>query len=381
MTFFTNSAVNRVNLHGGVQTLAQGAGGVFVLAYLLRAGVPLPLVFLTMSGMTLGRFALRPGVLPLARRLGLKRTVMLGTVLEGAVFPILPHVHGAGVLWGVVILVSSLGSVLYWTCYHAYFASLGDAEHRGAQIGAREAVMACVNIVAPALGGWGLATVGPQPTFWLVALTQACAAVPLAGLPDVPVAAEAPGGFKAARLGALLMGTDGWFGAGYYYIWQVVLFVALGERFAAFGAAMAIAGLLGAGGSLVVGRLIDLGHGVRSTFAIYAFAAGTLVFKAMAYGSPALAVVANAAGAMAASLLMPVLMTRVYNLSQASPCPLRFHIATEGGWDLGCGLGCLSAAVFTWAGLPFSACLLIGLAGAAILSLLLTGSYGRLARA
>lgn len=378
MSFFSNGAVNRVNLHAGVQSLAQGAGGVFVLVFLLRAGVPTPLVFLTMSAMTLGRFVLRPAVLPLARRIGLRRTLMLGTVLESAVFPILPHVHGPDLLWVVMMVVSPVGSVLYWTCYHAYFASLGDAEHRGAQLGAREALTATINIVAPVLGGWGLASAGAQTTFWLVALVQASAALPLAGLPDVPVRAEAPGGFRAARLGATLMGCDGWFSASYYYIWQVVLFVSLGSRFTAYGGAMAVAGLLGAAGSLLVGRLIDLGHGVRSTFVIYGLAAAVLVLKAVGYGSPALAVLANALGAMVASLMLPVLMARVYNLSKASPCPLRFHIATEGGWDLGCGLGCLAAALFTWAGLPFSASMLAGLAAAAVASLLLTGSYGRL---
>ena len=78
---------------------------------------------------------------------------------------------------------------------------------------------------------------------------------------------------------------------------------------------------------------------------------------------------------MAASLLMPALMARVYNLSKSSPCPLRFSIATEGGWDLGCGTGCLLAAALTWVRLPLSIPMLLGLASAVAAVVILTRSY------
>ena len=49
MAFLRNDAVNRVNLHYGIQALAQGAGGIFFLVFLLRAGVSIP-VALTGAG-------------------------------------------------------------------------------------------------------------------------------------------------------------------------------------------------------------------------------------------------------------------------------------------------------------------------------------------
>ncbi len=73
---------------------------------------------------------------------------------------------------------------------------------------------------------------------------------------------------------------------------------------------------------------------------------------------------------------MPVLMARVYNLAKASPCPLRFHIAAEGGWDMGCGAGCLAAAGLTAVGAPLSAPMALGLPAAAAAVLMLTRSYG-----
>ena len=165
MSFFSNAAVNRLNLHSGIQTLAQEAGGLFVLVFLLRAGVPAPLVLCSMAAMTAGRFILRPFVLPFARRYGLRTTLVLGTVLEAAVFPILPFVNGVDAAFLAMVLVSPLGSVLYWTCYHGYFATVGDDEHRGGQVAVRTALMALVGIGAPLLGGWALYLGGPWLAF------------------------------------------------------------------------------------------------------------------------------------------------------------------------------------------------------------------------
>ena len=75
-------------------------------------------------------------------------------------------------------------------------------------------------------------------------------------------------------------------------------------------------------------------------------------------------------------LLEPVMMTPVYNLAKASPCPLRFHMATEGGWDVGCGAGCLAAAGLTAAHAPLSWSILLGLGGAVTGFRLLLRRYG-----
>jgi hypothetical protein len=107
--------------------------------------------------------------------------------------------------------------------------------------------------------------------------------------------------------------------------------------------------------------------------------AGVVCLRAAAYGDVVLAVIANAAGALVLALYMPALMTAVYNLAKTSPCALRFHIVTEGGWDAGAASGCLVAAGLLWAGAPFSAGVLTALAGAASVALLLRRYYARLA--
>ena len=95
-------------------------------------------------------------------------------------------------------------------------------------------------------------------------------------------------------------------------------------------------------------------------------------FKAASLAVQVFALVANAFGVLAAALLVPALMTRAYNLAKASPCPLRFHIATEAGWDVGCASGCLVAAGLVYLGLPFPVLLLLALPAAAASWIILT---------
>jgi MFS transporter, DHA1 family, inner membrane transport protein len=57
--------------------------------------------------------------------------------------------------------------------------------------------------------------------------------------------------------------------------------------------------------------------------------------------------------------------TAVYNLAKSSPCPLRFHMVTEGAYDIGGGIGCLAAAGLIVAGVPLRFTLLTSLLGAA----------------
>jgi DHA1 family inner membrane transport protein len=379
MAFFRNRAVNRANLHYGIQAFAETGGGAFVFVYLLRAGVSVAATLTVLAALLAGRFVMRPAVLPFALSFGLKPALIFGTLASAATYPILTLVHGVDLPLAAFTLVAALAGVFYWTCFHAYFAVIGDAEHRGHQIGAREALATLLGIVAPLIGGWALVAAGPGPTFAAAGVIYALAVLPLIGAPDVAVAAAAPGAFRAARLGSTLFLADGAFAAGYHYVWQIALFISLGESFAAYGGAMALAALVGAACGLVLGRHIDAGYGRRSVLVAYAVAVLVLLLRAASVGSPWLAVSANAAGAFSSALLIPALMTALYNLAKASPCPLRFHIVTEGAWDIGCGGTCLIAAGFAFAGLPLSAAILLAVPAAGAAAALLCRYYDRIA--
>jgi hypothetical protein len=375
LAFFRNTTVNLLNLHYGIHALALSGGGAFYVVYLLNAGVPAHGVLGALAAIFAGRFLIRPAILVLGKRVGLKPLVIAGTIFTGLQYPLLAEVHGLG--WPLILLclVSSVGDTFYWTSYHAYFASLGDAEHRGHQIGAREAVAALVGIAAPLITGWTLTTLGPRIAFDATAVVLVIAALPLLLTPNIPILAEAPGSWRAALPAVLMQATDGWGAAGYIFVWQIALFLSLGQSFTAFGGAMAFAAVVGAVCGLLLGRFIDAGHGRRAVWLAAGSATLTILARASGYSHPALAVAANAAGALVVALYTPTMMTAVYNQAQRSPCVLRFHIATEGGWDIGATSGCLVAAGLLWAGAPLWAGIALSLLGTACAFALLRRYY------
>jgi MFS transporter, DHA1 family, inner membrane transport protein len=378
MAFFRNTTVNLLNLHYGIHTLALSGGGAFFSAFLLRGGVPAPAVLAALALILAGRFAIRPLVLVPARRWGLKPLVIAGTVMNGLQYPMLAEVQGIG--WELLALcgVAAIGDAFYWTSYHAYFASLGDTHHRGHQIGAREAIAAIVGIVAPLATGWALATAGPRIAFDATAVVVLLAALPIFATRNVSVAEEAPGAFRAAVPGVAMFAADGWIESGLVFVWQIALFLSLGESFTAYGGAMALAALAGAAAGLVLGRFIDAGHGGRAAWLAAGSFAAITALRAVSVGSPLLAVTANAAGALLPALCVPTLMTAMYNQAKRSPCALRFHMAAEGGWDAGGASGCLVAAGLLWAGAPISLGILLALGGTVAIFTLLRRYYGEI---
>jgi MFS transporter len=364
MAYFRNSTVNLLNLHYGIHSLALSGGGAFFLVFLLQAGVPAPAVFVALAVILLGRFAIRPGVLVLARRWGLKPLVIGGTIVTGLEYPLLAEVHGIGPVLFALCAVSSVADTVYWTTYHAYFAALGDSEHRGHQIGAREAVAAGVGIVGPLATGWALVAFGPRAAFGATAVVLMLAALPIIWTPNVKVAWNASGSFASAVPGALLFAADGWIAFCFVLVWQIALFLSLGESFSAFGGAMALSALVGALIGLVLGRLIDAGHGVRVVRLAVGALVLTIALRAASYGNAPFAVVAQACGALVGCLYTPALGTAIYNQAKLSPCPLRFHIVAEGGWDLGGAAAGLTAAGLLAIGAPLAVCILLSLIGA-----------------
>ena len=135
MTILSNKALNRVYLHGAIQTFAETGGGVFLFVFLLVAGVSVPLVLCTIAAINILRFVLRRWVLPMTRRWGLRNVLIVGTLLESSSYWLVPWVEGPGAMLVLLVIMSSIGSVIYWTCYHAFVAAIGDDDSRGQQVG------------------------------------------------------------------------------------------------------------------------------------------------------------------------------------------------------------------------------------------------------
>ena len=375
MAFFHNRSVNLLNLHYTIGSVAMSGAGAFYTAYFLKAGLAVPATLLATAAMFALRLVLRIVVLPLGIRIGLRRLVLVGSLLMGASYPFMPWVHGLGGALVVVIFVSALADSVYWPSYHAYFAALGDEDHRGQQLGAREGIVAAVGIVSPLAMGWMLVTLGSQAAFWSMGLIQAASAIPLLWMPDVAIAPRAPGAMRAALAGAALFLGDGWICASYLIAWQAALFLTLGKDFLAYGGALAIAALAGGIAGLFLGRLIDAGRGTRAVWLAIAALVLVIAMRAGLLHDPVLAVAANALGALVTCLYVPTMMTAVYNSAKRSPCVLRFHIAAEGGWDVGVSTGLALAALLTGLGFSLATAISLAFVGAAFVFVMLMRYY------
>jgi len=168
---------------------------------------------------------------------------------------------------------------------------------------------------------------------------------------------------------------DGWVSSGYFIVWQLALFITLGENYLAYGGALAVAALVGAVGGLVLGRYIDSGKGGQAVWVSIGLLSLVIMLRAGVHDHPVLAVAANAMGALVGCLYVPTMMTAVYNQAKRSPCVLRFHIAAEGGWDVGVATGLSLAAAVTWYGGSLSLTILMALMGAAFVFSLLQRYY------
>ena len=372
MAFFHNRAVNLFNLHFAIHSVAFLGGGAFYAVYLLQSGLSVPAVLIAMGSAQAIRFFIRPAVIVFAARFGLRQTLITGTLLMACQYPLLAEVSGLGAALYALIAVTAVSDVFYWTSYHTTFARLGDDEHRGSQIGVQQASMALVGIFSPLLSGWLLVTFGPRVAFDTSGVIVVLSTLPMLWTPNLKVARRLPGAFRdALQVTLVLQGADGFMAAGIVFVWQIALFLSLGSSYLNYGGALALAAVVGAAGSLVLGRFVDLGHGVRMVWLSVGVFAAAVVVRALAVGDPVLAVAANALSPLAAALYTPVNMTPVYVRAKRSACPLRFHVAMEGAWDAGNVTACLLSAGLIAAGLSLQWAILLSLVGLALCFVLL----------
>lgn len=366
MGYFANRAVNLIYMHAALQAFASYGGEAFAFVYLLKAGIPAPVVLLAIAAMFGSRMLFRQLVLPLVRRVGMRWALVIAILAEAVTYPILSQITGTGPLLMGYLALWAFSSSLYWTTYHSYVAMLGDNHLRGAQTSAVEMIGMVMGIAAPALTGLLLTMFSPLVAFGVVGLAMALSAVPvLAGLdPQVAAEAEMPAATKRAARAILF--ADGLRTGAFHFTWLIALFLTLGSSYAAFGGAMALTGLAGALAALFLGRAIDLGKGLGAVRIAFAAIGVAAVARMLGYPVPVWALAANVAAALAWPLYATAFNARVYTLAQQSPCALRFHIVAEGGWDMGTCLSCLAAAGLLQAGFSYHLPLAIGVVGCAL---------------
>jgi MFS family permease len=364
MNFLANRDINRLAVHSALAQVAAGLSAVFIAAFFLREGLTPSQIFLVFAATLMLRFFIRLALPELVNRIGFRNTFLLGALLFAGKFPILAVFDGSFVRLAWYIVAEAVSGTLYWTCYHAFFAALGDPEARGAQVGARGLLSTVAAIATPAVGGVLFATVGPWASFGGATLVSLVAIVPLLSLnePKVPPAPPKEA-FQVVREGVWLFATDGFVTSIAAFTWDIISFVSYGERYDVFGGVLALASLAGAIGGLAFGRFIDAGHAERAVWINAIVFSIVLVMKAACVGSAATIAAATIVSNLFGGFYIPVLMTAIYNDGKAAACTLRFHIMAEAGWDVGGTIACLLAALAWATSVPPAAILLIALLG------------------
>jgi MFS transporter, DHA1 family, inner membrane transport protein len=375
-SFLGNQSINYLIIHAVLHRLAWGGSSVFIGVYLYREGVSLAGIFLSYSAILALRFVFRSLLMPAVGLMGTRRALILGTFLQAVQYPTLAFVHGVGPMLALFCAASALGAAFYFTCYHAFFSALGDARHRGLQVGVRQVLTTASAVLGPALGGVALTAFGPWAAFGAAGMVELAAIVPLLALPEVDARPNVPlGGFAALKTGAYLFATDGWISNIAILAWSLIMFRALDARFDVLGGALAAAALAGAAFGAVLGRFIDLGHARKAMwFSATAFGLN-LVIKAVCGEDPVVVVTVAILTSLLTGFYTPTLLTAFYNQAKLSPSPLRYQIFAEGAWDAGGVLVMIVAAAMCAMGAPLQATLLLALAVVPIQASLLHSVY------
>ena len=379
MHYLSNAAVNRLTIFNGLMMLAWNFAGNFFLVFLLTRGFSPVAIFLAFAAQLGARLVLRPLVLLVTPRLGAGGALVLGNSLMALQYIVLARVDGLGFAFFLYCVVQALADSFYWTAYHAVYAHMGDDDHRGKQLGVRQALTILTGVLGPLAGGFAMDHFGAGVTFGLAAIIQTLALFPLLGLPKLAFARKAPhGAFKAGLSPAPFFFSDSWINLTLTLAWGIFLFGAAQKSFSSFGGAMALAGLVSGVGVLVLGRLIDNGHGHRATMLSGFLMAVDVVIRMVSGRGFATMCGVTAFGALLNTFYMPTLMTAFYNKVGNTPCPFRCMVVCESGWDLGGISASLLAAGLLTLGVPFWGVFAATLLGVGFQMMLLVRYYKNL---
>jgi DHA1 family inner membrane transport protein len=351
MGFFKNKTFNLMYVHSGFQSVAAAGGESFAFIYLLKGGISVPVVLLCIGLMFASRLLFRNLVLPVAKQIGLRNTLVFGILLEATTYPVLSQVTAVGPLLVGYLGLWAISSSFYWTAYHGYVARIGDNDHGGKQVGGIEFISMLVGIVAPIASGLMLTYFNPLIAFSVIGLAMAASAIPILWGPNPRIESHVV--MPNMRNAWFAMFSDGIRSGCFHFTWLIALFITLHNNFAAFGGTLAVAGIAGAIGGLFVGSTIDLGHGKRALQIAISGLAIAVLLRAFGYSAVWSAVLANAAATVAWPPYITAFNSRIYHMARKTPCMLRFHVVVEGGWDAGVAVSCLFAAALTAQGFGF----------------------------
>jgi MFS transporter, DHA1 family, inner membrane transport protein len=354
-----------LSVHYIIWSLAMSLASGFVGAYLLRLGFSIAATISMYALLLTARFSMRAFVLPIVRRLGMRKAMLLGASIAACQF--LPLIHADQPLWLCAwVVIVSVGECLYWPICHAANAVSGGRGRRGRQIALRQTANTVISVIAPIVGGTVLTQAGPAAEFGLATIFCVLSMTPLLwiGNIDLGTIPTLRQSWKIAdAVGLCAFAADGWMCAGLAFAWPIILFSTLGSSYDALGHASSAAGVASALTGLACGTAIDRGYRRKLSHGVMAGLLAGVALRVAAGWVPWMAIAANALGAAVSGAYYPVLMSVVYDRAKRSGSAYVFHLSAEAGWDAGAVAGCLATAAVAWSGVPATLAILPSMLG------------------
>ncbi len=373
---FRNKTINLLNLHSGLQRFSNSILDVFGAVFLLSIGLSFPVVALTWAASHALRALIRPLAVLLAQKIGLKWALIVGTVIGSGLFLVLAKVTGIDGWLCFYIFYMALNDILYWLPYHSYYASAGDEQDRGTQIGVRLGLINILKIAAPLLGGLLITHLGFGALYVSAAIVMLVSAIPLFFARDV--SPGQPIRWKEAfrlidKRGLVMQIGDGIMNI-HPFVWTIVLFYLLGD-YAAFGGLMTFELLITTILFGVLGHFVDKGKGRKIMLSGMVIVATVIIARSFFVITVPQIIISNILVALGMTFYSMSYEVGLYNLAKRTPNTLWFNFFGELGWDIGAILSLSLSAGLYALGVPLRFVMLFALVGLFIIYQVLRRFY------
>lgn len=325
-----------------------------------------------MAGMLLARIIFRPISLKMCLNYGLKKTLILGTILFALNYPLLGQIESIDSWFFLFFIVIALTDAFYWLPYHTMYSLLGDKEHRGKQTGLRDGLIKISESLAPLASGILVLTYGYWSAFAAAMFFMLIALIPLIRIPGINLTKFN----QIANSGQPIQKEGFWLylGDGFYYnndfVWKLILFIIILNP-AYFGGLVGLTVLFQLLISMFVGHHFDKGRGKMISRVGTLLLILTVIGRGLFVDTVPEVIFSDIIFAIGITLYMPIFNSALYNFSKASVHPLRFHYYSEIGWDIGAGLAALMTACIVYISNDLRLAMMLSLAGLLITNFIL----------
>lgn len=357
--------ITLLNFHAALQRYSNKTLDVFGGVYFLTHGVSFSVVALMFAGSFLIRFFLRLLSVRLSQKLGLKYSLIIGTLASSGLFLVFNQIDGLNVWLIVFAVFLAFYDILYWLPYHAYYAISGEQKHRGKQVAFGIGLINGVQILVPFGGAVLAANFGFNYLYISAMICMMLSVIPVLFSKDI-----SPGpkmNFKSSlkdidKRGFIMSIGNGAITNGHDFIWTIVVFMLAGSL-VGFGALITLELLIIAIISYFIGHYMDKGKVKWALRVGIIILVSVIVARSLWVTSTPEIIASIIVAAFGSALIDMPYMVGMYNFSQASRNTLWFHFFAEAGWDIGGFVIMLTAGGLAALGVPLQYLMLLGLPG------------------